>query len=121
VTRPSAVHVGAAAEPLLRKALSHQSLLLVSTYPLAGAWFNKINYLTNISMTAREPLLARRDNARCGPDDDAGACGNDYKRRLLVVDQRDKLGVIVSYDDPEILPTRKPRAVSKALTLDMTS
>jgi hypothetical protein len=36
----------------------------------------------------------------------------------LVVDQRDKLGVIVSYDDPEILPTRKPRAVSKALTLD---
>jgi hypothetical protein len=98
--------------------LSHQSLLLVSTYPLAGAWSNKINYLTNISMTAREPLLARRDNARCGPDDDAGACGNDYKRRLLVVDQRDKLGVIVSYDDPEILPTRKPRAVSKALTLD---
>ena len=49
---------------------------------------------------------------------DAGACGNDYKRRLLVVDQRDKLGVIVSYDDSEILPTRKPRAVSKALTLD---
>jgi hypothetical protein len=44
------------------EALSHQSLLLVSTY-LLGAWSNKINYLTNISMTAREPLLARRDNA----------------------------------------------------------
>ena len=48
---------------LAAKALSHQPLLLVSTYPLAGFWSNKINYLTNISMTAREPLLARRDNA----------------------------------------------------------
>jgi hypothetical protein len=49
--------------PATAGALSHQSPLLVSTYPLAGAWSNKINYLTNISMTAREPLLVRRGNA----------------------------------------------------------
>jgi hypothetical protein len=44
--------------------LSHQPFLLVSTYPLAGAGFNKVNGLASQSRTAREPLLARCDNAR---------------------------------------------------------
>ena len=47
----------------LKGALSHQPFLLVSTYLLAGVGFNKVNGLANQSMTAREPLLARCDNA----------------------------------------------------------
>src|SRR5258707_737359 len=53
----------------------------VSTYPLAGAWSNRSNYLTNISMTAREPLLARRD----GVDVARGASGSRKSRPKMVV------------------------------------
>jgi hypothetical protein len=48
-------------------ALSHEPFLLVCTYHLARAGFNKVNGLANQSRRAREPLLARCDNApRCG-------------------------------------------------------
>jgi hypothetical protein len=42
--------------------MSHQPFLLVSTY-FHGPGFNKVNGLANQSRTAREPLLARCDNA----------------------------------------------------------
>jgi hypothetical protein len=45
------------------RALSHESFLLVCTYHLAGAGFNKVNGLAKQSRRGREPLLARRDNA----------------------------------------------------------
>jgi hypothetical protein len=47
-------------------ALSHQPFLLVSTYPVEEAGFDKINGLVNRSRTARESLLARCDNALQG-------------------------------------------------------
>ncbi len=43
-------------------ALSHRPFLLVGTYPLARAGFDKVNGLANQSTTAREPILARRNN-----------------------------------------------------------
>jgi hypothetical protein len=46
-----------------RRALSHQPFLLGCTYLLAEVGFNKVNGLENQLRTAREPLLARCDNA----------------------------------------------------------
>jgi hypothetical protein len=43
--------------------LSHEPFLLVCTYHLARAGFNRVNWLANQSRRAREPLLARCDNA----------------------------------------------------------
>src|SRR5271170_4431435 len=47
----------------LYPALSHQPFLLGCTYLSAEAGFNKVNGLENQLRTAREPLLARCDNA----------------------------------------------------------
>ena len=43
-------------------ALSHRPFLLVGTYPLARAGFDKVNGLTNQSKTASEPIFAGRNN-----------------------------------------------------------
>jgi hypothetical protein len=48
----------------LSRALSQKPFLLVSTYPFAGAGFNKVNGLASPPRSAREPLLVTCDNAR---------------------------------------------------------
>src|ERR1700722_14465069 len=47
----------------VRRALSHQPFLLISTYRFAGTGFNKVNGLGIRSRTASAPILARCDNA----------------------------------------------------------
>jgi len=54
--------------------LSHEPFLLVCTYHLARAGFNKVNGLANQSRRAREPLLARCGNA--GVTGTVGAIAN---------------------------------------------